>query len=54
MTFNLREKCKDANIETIDDNFKRLVKEGITTVDEYFINMQNYNIEKIVGRDYGI
>ncbi|MDU1413252.1 MAG: GspE/PulE family protein [Clostridium sp.] len=50
----LRERCKDANIETIEDNFKRLVKEGITTVDEYFINMQNYNIEKIVGRDYGI
>lgn len=39
---------------TLDEAFKGLVVQGVTTVDEYSSNMQVHNIERVFGTDYGI
>ncbi len=39
---------------TMNEYFKELVVEGSTSVEEYYGNMQVYNIEKALGVDYGV
>ncbi|MEG0132638.1 MAG: GspE/PulE family protein [Clostridium sp.] len=39
---------------TIDDYFKTLILKGYTSIEEYYSNLQVYNIEKALGVDYGI
>lgn len=51
---NFRESYGAFKKRNMDDCFKDLVRNGITTVDEYFHNMQCLNTEKVVGRKYGV
>jgi len=39
---------------TMNEYFKELVVSGSTSIEEYYGNMQVYNIEKALGVDYGI
>lgn len=50
----IRNTAIESGMVTMEDYFKNLVLQGITTVDEYHINLQVYNIERALGVDYGI
>lgn len=50
----LRNIAIEEGMVTMDEYFKKLVRDGSTTVEEYHGNMQVYNIEKALGVDYGI
>ena len=50
----LRSVAIEEGMITMDEYFKKLVIDGSTTVEEYYGNMQVYNIEKALGVDYGI
>ena len=50
----IRETAIESGMITIDKHFESLVIEGITTIDEYYSNMQVYNMERVLGADYGV
>jgi type IV pilus assembly protein PilB len=50
----LRNIAIEEGMVTMDEYFRKLVADGSTTVEEYYGNMQVYNIEKALGVDYGI
>ncbi|MEG2936522.1 MAG: GspE/PulE family protein, partial [Clostridium sp.] len=52
---NLIRECAIQNgMITLEEYFKGLVFNGITTVDQYGSNMQVYSIERALGADYGV
>jgi len=50
----LRNIAIEEGMITMNEYFKELVVEGSTSVEEYYGNMQVYNIEKALGVDYGV
>lgn len=48
----LRTRAEEEGMIAIDKYLKSAVEKGITTVEEYYDNMQVYNIEKVIGVKY--
>lgn len=50
----IRSCAMENGMVTLEDYFKGLVQDGITTVEEYGSNMQVYSIGRALGTDYGV